>query len=207
MYIEVGLRNIMSETKHHSTRLYQITLIASFLYLSWLGMQIVHELGHILGACLTGGSVERVVLHPFAISRTDGGPDNPHPLIEVWMGPMVGVLIPLLAWALARALRAPGLYLVRFFAGFCLVVNGVYLGVGGFVGTGDAGDLLVFGAARWQLLLFGLATTPLGLYLWHGQGPHFGLGKPQGRVDRRVTLVSLGLLVLVSALELILIPR
>ena len=28
----------------------------------------------------------------------------------------------------------------------------------------------------WQLWLFGLGTVPVGFYLWHRQGPHFGLG-------------------------------
>ena len=66
-------------------RLNQIILIGTFIGFSWLGMQAVHELGHVLGAILTGGRVTTVVLHPLTISRTDVFP-NPHPLIEVWAG-------------------------------------------------------------------------------------------------------------------------
>ena len=52
-------------------RLHQLVLIGSTLLGSWLGMQAVHESGHVIGAWMTGGRVERVVLHPLTISRTD----------------------------------------------------------------------------------------------------------------------------------------
>jgi hypothetical protein len=42
----------------------------------------------------TGGTVERVVLHPLSISRTDVSP-NPHPVAVVWLGPIVGSVVPL----------------------------------------------------------------------------------------------------------------
>lgn len=71
-------------------RLHQTILIGSTLLGSWLGMQAVHELGHVAGAWLTGGRVERVVLHPLTISRTDLA-TNPHPLPVVWAGPVVSI--------------------------------------------------------------------------------------------------------------------
>src|SRR5262245_57017457 len=110
-------------------RLRQGLLIVATLLASWLGMQQVHELGHVIGAGLTGGRVARVVLHPLTISRTDLA-DNPHPLLVVWAGPVLGALLPLLLWAAVA--RLPGAFLVRFFAGFCLVANGVYIGCGSF---------------------------------------------------------------------------
>ena len=58
-------------------------LMASTLLGSWLGMQAVHELGHVFGAWLTGGRVQQVVLHPLTISRTDLA-ENPSPLVVVW---------------------------------------------------------------------------------------------------------------------------
>src|SRR4051794_7181530 len=100
-------------------RLHQCVLIVSTLLLSWLGMMAVHELGHVLGAWVTGGTVAKVILHPLTISRTDLA-HNPHPLYVVWAGPVVGVVLPLLAWLIARAARWPEAYLLRFFAGFCL---------------------------------------------------------------------------------------
>ena len=75
-------------------RLHQVLLIGTFLPLCWLAMMDVHELGHVVGAVATGGRVEKVVLDPLTISRTDVLP-NPNPLLVVWAGPIVGVLLPL----------------------------------------------------------------------------------------------------------------
>lgn len=84
----------------------QILLIASFVAFSWLVMQTVHELGHVLGARTTGGTVTKVVLHPLALSRTDVSP-NPRPLLVVWAGPIVGAVLPLIAFLVAAVLRSP----------------------------------------------------------------------------------------------------
>jgi hypothetical protein len=53
-----------------------------------------------------------------------------------------------------RLIRSRYSYLPRFFAGFCLIANGIYLGVGSFSGVGDAGDLLRYGAPRGTLIAF-----------------------------------------------------
>ena len=45
-------------------RFFQILLISSTLAFSWLGMMAVHELGHVTHLALSGGTVEKVVLHP-----------------------------------------------------------------------------------------------------------------------------------------------
>jgi hypothetical protein len=183
-------------------RLHQYLLICSLLPLSWLAMMAVHEFGHVLGAWFSGGTVAKVVLHPLTISRTDLS-QNPHPLVVTWAGPLGGVLLPLLALGGARAGRVPGRYLLRFFAGFCLIANGAYLGVGSFDRVGDAGDLLRHGADRWQLWAFGAVTIPLGLFLWHGQGPHFGLGKTKTAVSPAAAYVCLTLLLVLVAAELL----
>lgn len=178
----------------------QAILILSMLAGSWLGMQAVHELGHVLGALMTGGRVARVVLHPTTISRTELV-TNPSPLIVVWGGPVFGALAPLLLWLLAAALRMRGAYVLRFFAGFCLIANGLYIAVGSFDGVGDCGEMLRHGSQRWQLWLFGAATTPFGFWLWHGQGPHFGFAPANGQVDRGVayaTLISCFILVAIG---------
>ncbi|HEX8200003.1 MAG TPA: hypothetical protein VF590_05915 [Isosphaeraceae bacterium] len=185
------------------SRIHQAVLIASILGLSWLGMQAVHELGHVLMARAGGERVERVVLHPLAISRTDTT-HAAHPLLVVWGGPVVGVLVPLVALGVAGGARLGWSYLLRFFAGFCLIANGVYLGAGSFDGVGDAGDLLRFGAPRWSLILFGLASTPGGLALWHGLGPYFGLGPARGKVDRRAAWGAATLLLVVVVVEVLL---
>ena len=167
-------------------RAWQAILIGSTLVASWLGMQAVHELGHVLGAWGTGATVQRVVLWPLSISRTDVT-DNSHPLIVAWAGPIVGVLLPLVLWFVAVAVRLPGAFVLRFFAGFALVANGLYIGLGSFGGIGDCGEMLRHGSERWQLWLFGLIATPLGFALWHRQGTAFGFGVARGEVSRGVS--------------------
>jgi hypothetical protein len=171
-------------------RLHQFVLIASTVLGSWLGMQAVHESGHVLGAWLTGGRVARVVLHPLTISRTELA-DNPRPLVVVWAGPLIGVIAPLLLWTLAAATRLWGAFVLRFFAGFCLLANGLYIGIGSFDRVGDCGEMLQHGATMWHLWLFGVLTAPVGLWLWHHQGRHFGLRPAQGQVNRGVAWGSL----------------
>ena len=169
-------------------RFHQALLIGTFLPWCWLAMQAVHELGHVLGAVATGGTIQCVVLHPLTISRTDVSP-NPHPLAVVWAGPAVGVALPLAFFLAAKTAGFAWAYLLRFFAGVCLIANGGYLGVGSFSRVGDAGDMLRHGSPIWSLWLFGAATVPLGLYLWHGLGPHLALaGRGRDRSPRRVCL-------------------
>jgi len=181
-------------------RLPQAALIVSFLALSWLGMMIVHELGHVVGAAATGGRVSKVVLHPLAISRTDLS-HNPQPLVVTWAGPVFGVLAPILAWTFAASMRSFEPRLWRFFAGFCLIANGAYLAFGSVEGVGDAGDLLQHGAAAWQLWAFGAIAIPLGLLAWHKTGQSFGLGGRNGEVSLRATCVSMILLCIILAVE------
>jgi hypothetical protein len=104
-----------------------LVFIVSVLLLSWLLLQAVHELGHVLAAWMTGGTVQRVVLDPLTISRTDVDP-NPQPLVVTWAGPLFGSLTPLAVWALLEIARARLAWLARFFAGACLLANGLYLG-------------------------------------------------------------------------------
>lgn len=171
-------------------RLYQIVLIVSTVLASWLGMQAVHESGHVIGAWLTGGRVARVVLHPLTISRTDLA-ENPSPLVVVWTGPLFGVVAPLLIWGIAVAGRISGTFVLRFFAGFCLLANGLYIGLGSFGRVGDCGEMLRHGSALWQLWLFGALAAPAGVWLWHGQGVDFGLGVAEGKVHHGVACGSL----------------
>jgi hypothetical protein len=173
-------------------------LIFSAILASWLGMQAVHELGHVLGAWLTEGQVARVVLHPLTISRTDLS-NNPNPLMVVWAGPIFGVVCPLLFWLAAAVLHVPGTFLPRFFAGFCLVANGAYIAAGSFDRIGDCKQMLQHDSPIWTLWLFGLICVPAGLALWHNQSSHFGWGPKRQPVQPAVaySTLAIGLLLLV----------
>jgi len=176
--------------KQHS----QLILILSFLPFCWLAMMAIHELGHVLSAWLTGGTVTKVVLHPLAISRTDVSP-NPKPLIVAWSGPVIGITLPILIWGFFSTVRLPGAPLARFFAGFCLVANGAYIGIGSLEKIGDAGEMLRHGAPIWTLWIFGGLAVPAGFVIWNGLGPHFGFGQSNGQVDALTAYVCLGLLI------------
>ncbi|MCP4708137.1 MAG: hypothetical protein GY869_05905 [Planctomycetes bacterium] len=184
-------------------RLYQIILIGSFAPLCWLGMMIVHEARHVIGALLTGGKVTLIYLHPLDFARTDVSP-NPHRHFVAWAGPIAGCLIPLLAFIITRVMRFKGAYLFQCFAGFCLIVNGCYLGVGWMQKAGDAGDLMNYGTPVWLLILFGITTVIPGIYLWNGLGPKFGFGAAKGKVGKAAAYISLVLLIMVIVIEVIL---
>jgi hypothetical protein len=186
-----------------SDRAFQVLLIISFVAFSWLGFMVVHEFGHIIMAWASGGSLSHVTLHPLQISWSAFSP-NPHPQLVAWGGPVVGSSLPLGLLAIARAFRTPGTYLFRFFAGFCLIANGVYMLIDVFDRGGDAATLLREGASSCQIILFGLVTVPLGFWCWHGLGPHFGLGSACGPVSRSAAVVSVALLAVIVVAELLL---
>ena len=165
-------------------------------------MQAVHEFGHVIGAWATGAKITKVALHPCIISRTDLG-YNIQPLVVVWAGPIIGSILPLLAFLVAKACRSRGVYLFRFFAGFCLIANGVYIAFAPAEGGADTAVMMLHGSPRWVMVLFGLLTAPLGLYLWHRQGIYFGLGEANGKVSRQAVIVSASLLVAIAGVELI----
>ncbi|WP_437202698.1 hypothetical protein [Planctomicrobium sp. SH664] len=177
-------------------------LFLELCLLSWLGMQIVHEQGHLVAAWGTGSRVTAVVLHPLAISRTDVSP-NLSPRLVIWMGPCWGAGFPVLVWLVSRKVLPRQADLFRFFAGFCLIANGAYLSSGLWSPVGDAWDLRNLGTPVWQFGLFAAATIPAGVLLWDGLGGRFGLSRPATATSLRelggVTLLLLG----VIAIELI----
>lgn len=135
-------------------------------------MQAVHELGHVLHAWLSGGTVTRVVLHPPAISRTDVRP-NPHAEFVAWGGFVWGSLLPLALWALLGLRRlgkaaggGPWVF-AGLFAAFCIVANGAYLATALLSPVGDTRDLLRQGEPAWLLFLPGLTAIAAGLYAAH----------------------------------------
>jgi hypothetical protein len=93
---------------------------------------------------------------------------------------------------------------VRFFAGFCLIANGCYLGYGVIEPIGDAEELLRHGTPLWILGLFGVITIPMGFRLWHGLGPKFGWGPNGDRVWWSRVVTTCGVLIIMIMLEVML---
>ena len=169
-------------------------------------MLAVHELGHIIGAVATGGTVTRVVLFPLTISRTDVSP-NPHPAFVAWFGPIVGSLLLLVVVALVPRRLVELRNMGRFFAGFCLMANGAYIAIGSFGHVGDCGEMLRTGTPMWLLWVFGGATILGGLFLWHRLG---SLGRFVGDstlIKPRMAILVFLVLVLLLTLEVAVSPR
>jgi hypothetical protein len=87
-----------------------------------------------------------------------------------WAGPIAGALLPLAAALAVGCCNVRGAWAIKFFAGFCLLANGAYIGLGWIDRIGDAGDLLFHGAPLWTLWCFGAASAAAGLAVWHGMG-------------------------------------
>ena len=150
-------------------RFHQVVFLFSVVASSWFAMMATHELGHVVGAMVSGGQVERVVLHPLTISRTDVKP-NPNPLLVVWAGPLLGCILPLVIGLVVPKRSAVFRNTALFFAGFCLLANGAYIGFGAFDSVGDCGEMLQHGSPIWLLFTFGAIAIGVGFYLWHCLG-------------------------------------
>lgn len=185
------------------TRMPQFVLVASALACSWLLMQAVHELGHVLAAWATGGTVQEFVLHPLTISHTDVAP-NPAPLTVVWAGPLVGVAIPLALATIIRVVRLPAQRYANFFAGFCLIANGAYLAAGAFTLDGDPAEMLRQGSPRWLIVACGSAAFAAGLWIWHRVGEDFGFGHdPRPIHAREARLAALAAIALTAVIAIL----
>ena len=176
------------------SRIRQLLFCVSLLALGWYATMAIHEFGHVIGTIVTGGSIERVVLHPLAISRTDVMP-NPHPGIVVWLGPVVGCLLPLVLWAAVPRRFIVTRSIAQLFAGFCLIANGIYIALGSFDQVGDCREMLATGTPQWVMLVFGAITTPLGFYLWHNLGSLRAFLNEPTKVSPRLAYVVSGSLV------------
>jgi hypothetical protein len=176
----------------------QILLVVSILWLSWLTMMLVHECGHVLGAVATGGKVRRVVWHPAVMSRTDVRP-NPHPLIEVWAGPIFGSLAPVLIAMGTSFSRLRVAYLIWVVAGFCLIANGAYIGIGAVRPIGDAEELVAHGTGRWPLATFGLIAIASGFWIWHRVSPRLGFGDVPAEIRARHAYLTFAIAATVTA--------
>jgi len=134
-------------------------------WLFWWGMMACHEAGHIVSTVVNGGTIHQVILVPWRISETIRY-DSAHPIVDVWAGPIAGILIPgliaICVWKWKRPRRVATL-----FWGFCLLANGVYFGAGWLFESGDTGELIEFGFPIWPMVLFGSNAIVLGLAMWH----------------------------------------
>jgi len=129
-----------------------------------LAMMLVHELGHVLAAWLTGGRIVYANLYPGQLPSTLVQP-NPHPSIVLWAGLLGGWVLPIIVFLLSPGVFRRG---AGCWAAFCLLAGGVYLAAGGGERLTDTGALLAEGWSHALLIATGGAVAAIG-YGWSRQ--------------------------------------
>jgi hypothetical protein len=120
-------------------------------------MTFTHEMGHVIGGWCCGGTLTDADLLPWHLPYSIFNPD-PKPLVTLWCGPLLGVLVPL---AVASLVRRNWMW---FIANFCLVANGAYLATAWLSGDRylDTPKLLEHGASPITIALYCLLTIGIG---------------------------------------------
>ncbi len=126
-------------------------------------MVFTHEMGHIVGGWFCGGTLREADVLPWHLPYSIFAPD-PYPLVTLWCGPILGVLVPLI---LALVLRRQWIW---FIANFCLIANGSYLAMAWVSGDHylDTHKLLAQGAHPVTIVVYCLSTIGFG-YIWFRQ--------------------------------------
>jgi len=161
-----------------------LVLLGAFSF-GYNAAHAIHELGHALAMWATGGSVTRLMLHPFSWSQISYGAPPTCPLLVESAGVVFASSCGLLLLVVIRPGR--GAWTVPLaMTGLCtLVVNGLYLTVDSlFLAGGDATHLILLGTPRPFVILTGVGLTVLGLAVGHLLLPRIGLTAADGVVSR-----------------------
>ena len=111
-------------------------------------MTLAHELGHVVTGVFGGGELVQLELRPWHLPHSHRISD-PHPLITLWGGPILGCLAPL---SFASLIRWPATWYVAW---FCVVANASYLLLGCFSGATelDSNQMIAAGNAPLTIIL------------------------------------------------------
>ncbi len=120
-------------------------------------MVFTHEIGHIIGGICGGGTLRSADLYPWRLPYSIFEPD-PNPLVTLWCGPILGVLIPI---GCALLIRRDWMW---FIANFCLLANGLYIALAWISGDRylDTIRLLDQGAHPLYIALYVVLTAGFG---------------------------------------------
>lgn len=129
------------------------------LVASWCVMTFTHEVGHIFGGWVSGGTLSQADLVPWRMPYSFFDP-NPHPLFTLWCGPMFGVIGPALTGMIIRKKWS------WFIADFCILANGMYIATAWLSGDHylDTAKLLEHGAHPVSILVFCIVTIGIGYF-------------------------------------------
>ncbi|WP_235935366.1 hypothetical protein [Candidatus Laterigemmans baculatus] len=131
-------------------------------------MTTTHEGGHIVGGMACGATLVDYDLAPCRMPYSLHSPD-PRPLMTLWAGPLLGVLIPVSLAALIRERWA------WFIADFCVVANGGYLALAWMSGDRflDTPRLLEAGVNPALIMLYCSVTIGAGYVRFRSDCIHF----------------------------------
>ena len=120
-------------------------------------MTFTHEVGHIIGGWCCGAHLTDFDLRPWRMPYSFFSPD-PHPLVTLWSGPVLGAVLPILIAAVVRRDWA------WFIAYFCVLANGSYIAISWFSGDSqlDTTKLLQNGAHPLFILVYCIVTIGVG---------------------------------------------
>lgn len=137
----------------------QLRLLLLLLLASWCVMVLTHEIGHLLGGWLGGGTLVECDLAPWRLSYSFHNPDT-SPKLTLWAGPLVGVVVPLLV---AMTVRHRWSW---FIADFCLLANGIYLALAALSGDRllDTPRMLAAGVHPLWIVLFCSVAICVGYF-------------------------------------------
>lgn len=155
-----------------------IPLFILLLAASWVTMTFTHESGHLIGGFVSGAKLTSFDLAPWRLPYSLHSPD-PFPLVTLWAGPIIGVLIPLV---LAASIRQQWAW---FIADFCLIANGGYLALAWLAGDRylDTPRLLAAGSHPASIVLFCAVTIGLGYVWFRSDCIHFLASSSQGQAE------------------------
>ena len=131
--------------------------LAILLLTSWCVMTFIHESGHIICGCACDGRLTSADLIPWHLPYSLFDP-NPRPLVTLWGGLVLGVVIPL---AIALVIRRDWMWFVSH---FCTLANGAYLATAWISGDRylDTPKLLEHGAHPATIAIYCLLTIGFG---------------------------------------------
>lgn len=188
----------------------RVFTISLLLAASWYAMMLVHELGHVIAAWSAGSRVEAVRMPWLGFSQTIV-PTTDWPRVVAASGAALGSALPLVAWLIMRSVprirRGAACAIARFFAGFCLLANGAYIGSAVLVPVGDSEDLVRMGVPAWVLALIGWPAAAAGVALWNGMAKNLGSsaridGEPLGITPMHALTCMVCVLALVGLVNL-----
>ncbi|MFZ2657367.1 MAG: hypothetical protein WAX69_20695 [Victivallales bacterium] len=132
------------------------------IVIGWFPLQLLHEVGHIISCKLNGGIVQKIAFH-FNIFTETIREGSLHPVADIWMGSIIGILLPFLLLLIPARKNVKEILVL--FCAVCLIGNGLYIGLGWLCDGGDGWELIRYNVNLLWLILFGLPSSLAGMII------------------------------------------